>query len=674
MRETSMAESLAAAPHQRQLFLSAVVEHTQACKYPTIPHISSPFDRIVSVDCPLYTRFKQAPIYDHACTGHMFLIHQRPSPADWAQHLCTKHGLFLDAALQLALRLASKRPVDWPVPRLEARVAGASKPRRTKAGVQEAVDRACCKHACRVHACCENHICDKCCSDSEDDGDDRPAAPLPLQLPPECPFSCSWASQEPTTEQRRAAAVATAAEREGRPASLADRMTSYLKASRQPLLSSLSSPIDTTSTTHSTQPGRDVGVAAVAPVASGSYAQLTHGGGFQVTMPHSGSSRFDQLLAHLGSCHLPEMEFMLSYAHELATQACLPAIVHQHFPPAPLSEQQEEREEGSNRGSRPATPASIGKQSALESSPHHTSAAVTAEQGQRKAGGSSAAGSDMDTGAKASGATAAGPSTTRLEAGTAGSPGPDAPVAITLPAASAAHGERPVDRMQPSAASLPQTGFASSEGGTALSSTPNASAKEGRPSTQAGTVGTKPVPSVKEHTVPSSGMPSKDSATPAYAGAAPAAAGRRRTLQVIQRDVDTVCCTNACMVDVCCPKHLHTKSRKPPPGKGLHSLEMPPKLSCGCPFQLRAATAVDHAYKELERHMAGANLRALVAGEEFFCSLRGHGAAMKLHDLRCISHGACSKAWRMISRAQDKHDWYEKPNSMGMDPVQPRPV
>lgn len=639
-----MAESLAAAPHQRQLFLSAVVEHTQACKYPTIPHISSPFDRIVSVDCPLYTRFKQAPVYDHACTGHMFLIHQRPSPEDWAQHLCTKHGLFLDAALQLALRLASKRPVDWPVPRLEARVAGASKPsqtaRRTKAGVQEAVDRACCKHACRVHACCEHHICDKCSSDSEDDGDDRPAAPLPPLPPPECPFSCSWASQEPITEQRRAAAVATAAEREGRPVSLADRMTSYLKASRQPLLSSLSSPIDTTSTAHSAQPGRDVGAAAVAPVASGSYAQLTDAGGFQVTMPHSGSSRFDQLLAHLGLCHLPEMEFMLSYAHELATQACLPAIVHQHFPPATSSEQkEEEEEEGSNRGSRPATPASTGKQSALASSPQHTSSPVTAEQGQRKAGGSSAAGSDKDTGAKATGTAAqptAGPSTTRIEAGSAGSPGPGAPVAVTLPAASTAQGERPVDGMQPSAASLPQTGFVPSEGG---------------PSTQVGTVGTEPVPSVKGHTVPSSGMPSKDRATPAYTGAAPAATGRRRTLQVIQRDVDTMCCTNACMVDVCCPKHLHTKPRKPPPGKGLHSLEMPPKLSCGCPFQLRAATAVDHAYTELKRHIAGTNLRAPVAGKESFSSHRGHGAAVKLHDLRCISQGVCSAGGCMTSRA-----------------------
>lgn len=70
--------------------LSALVSFIEECRVPP-----TSYTRPVSCDCPFYFTLKQAPIWNHSCTGHMELIHQRPTREDWKQHVRARHAPLL---------------------------------------------------------------------------------------------------------------------------------------------------------------------------------------------------------------------------------------------------------------------------------------------------------------------------------------------------------------------------------------------------------------------------------------------------------------------------------------------------------------------------------------------------------------------------------------------------
>ncbi|KAG1679942.1 hypothetical protein FOA52_007006 [Chlamydomonas sp. UWO 241] len=103
------ATALRSAATKRAVITSCVVFMEAECRVPP-----TAYGAPVSMDCPLYRSLKQAPTWDHACTGHMFLIAQRPTQADWQAHLESRHAPLVDALSLLAEQLATRYPASTP--------------------------------------------------------------------------------------------------------------------------------------------------------------------------------------------------------------------------------------------------------------------------------------------------------------------------------------------------------------------------------------------------------------------------------------------------------------------------------------------------------------------------------------------------------------------------------
>jgi hypothetical protein len=231
--------------------LSALVSFVEECRVPPTSYV-----RPISCDCPFYFTLKQAPIWNHSCTGHMELIHQRPTREDWKQHVRARHAPLLKEVLILARRVAERSLLPDP-----ATAAPAASRRKPLAFFLN--------------------------------GEAEQAAPA---TPPTvlgtgcCPFGCSQAAVDASNGTGQGLGPEVRLRADGTE-SLADRAVREILGGFR----SGSQPLGDAS------PG--------VPSSSSSGASAWH--------KHAAITQH-RLLIHLARCHLPELQFMVVYATELA--------------------------------------------------------------------------------------------------------------------------------------------------------------------------------------------------------------------------------------------------------------------------------------------------------------------------------------------------------------------
>ncbi len=196
----------------------------------------------VSCDCPLYHSLAQQPVWTHACTGHLELIHLRATRDEWAEHLRSKHEPVLTAMHVVAAAVAERH--------------------LHKLGEEG-------QNSTSFHMATESLS---------------------------CPFGCKDVGK-PGAAPRLDEEGGDWRQRHVMKPSLADKMVAALRSESNAIF------------------------------AQTYYSNVAGGGAEKNQSFAAGEVRLAALRAHIVRAHMPEIQFIVSYAKELAACACAPAVL-----------------------------------------------------------------------------------------------------------------------------------------------------------------------------------------------------------------------------------------------------------------------------------------------------------------------------------------------------------